>query len=471
MGRHTTASGAHAFTSGRNSEASGNYATAMGYGTIASGNNAHATGFNTTASGISTTAMGHNTTANDLYSTAMGRNALASGKTSIAMGEDPIASGDYALATGNNTWADGNSATAMGTETYAPGNNALAGGYQTTASGIGSVALGSNTVASEDFTFSMGVDAEASGPLSSSIGVSTIASGESSVAIGFHSTASGKGSYAMGSVVKAPSAYETAFGRYNTDYIPNSTTAWDNEDRLFSIGNGTGSTNKQDALVILKNGNMGIGVVNPANRLDVKGDSVRFDVKKIQGTDLRSIEFNFLSSEDAMVISSGLLSITIKSDEIYPSIYEEGYVGTFDRPFWKIYANGFYASSSNNYSTYSDKRIKQNIHPILSPLDKVLKLNGVTYDITKNHFYRGGNDNPRLKEQDRTNRIGFIAQDVEEVLPQLVTEDEDSGLMAVGYMGLIPVLVEAMKEQQEIIEGQQQKIDELEQRLIVLERK
>ena len=54
----------------------------------------------------------------------------------------------------------------------------------------------------------------------------------------------------------------------------------------------------------------------------------------------------------------------------------------------------------------------------------------------------------------RRNQLGFIAQDVEKVLPQIVSEDETSGLKTIGYMGVIPILVEAMKQQQQQIEEQ-----------------
>lgn len=57
------------------------------------------------------------------------------------------------------------------------------------------------------------------------------------------------------------------------------------------------------------------------------------------------------------------------------------------------------------------------------------------------------------EEYDRTHQIGFIAQDVDKILPQLVKTDEFSGLESVGYMAVIPILVEAIKEQQKQIDA------------------
>ena len=61
-------------------------------------------------------------------------------------------------------------------------------------------------------------------------------------------------------------------------------------------------------------------------------------------------------------------------------------------------------------------------------------------------------------ESKRLNHIGFIAQEVEEVFPELVNRNPENDLRSVDYISLIPVLVEAIKEQQ-------QQIDDLKQQL------
>jgi hypothetical protein len=90
------------------------------------------------------------------------------------------------------------------------------------------------------------------------------------------------------------------------------------------------------------------------------------------------------------------------------------------------------------YGSPSDITLKENIKPIENALDKVEKLQGVTFD---------------WKEQDITNLkedIGFIAQDVQKVLPELVREN-DNGKLSMRHQGVIPVLVEAIKELKEEI--------------------
>mgnify|MGYP003635185718 CR=1 FL=1 len=86
------------------------------------------------------------------------------------------------------------------------------------------------------------------------------------------------------------------------------------------------------------------------------------------------------------------------------------------------------------YGSPSDERYKENIKPIESALDKVTKLQGVTFDWKKS-------DNLLDIKED----IGFIAQDVQKVVPELVRENED-GKLSLRYQGITPILLEAIKE-------------------------
>ena len=97
------------------------------------------------------------------------------------------------------------------------------------------------------------------------------------------------------------------------------------------------------------------------------------------------------------------------------------------------------------YGSPSDKRLKENIKPIESALDKVVKLQGVTFDWKKSDSILD------IKED-----IGFIAQDVKEVIPELVRENED-GMLSMRHQGIAPILLEAIKElKQEIDELKKQ---------------
>ena len=94
--------------------------------------------------------------------------------------------------------------------------------------------------------------------------------------------------------------------------------------------------------------------------------------------------------------------------------------------------------------TPSDERFKKNIEPLKNNLQKLLMLNGVSYYWKQNEFSNRGFTNQQ--------QIGFIAQDVEKVFPQVVHTGND-GYKGLDYAKLIPVLAEAIKEQQKEIEA------------------
>lgn len=81
----------------------------------------------------------------------------------------------------------------------------------------------------------------------------------------------------------------------------------------------------------------------------------------------------------------------------------------------------------------SDQRLKKDIKPISGALKTIEQLNGF--------YYNWKEEAHRSKER----QIGFIAQEVEKVLPELVRED-DEGYKSLNYSGIVPVLVEAVKE-------------------------
>jgi hypothetical protein len=93
----------------------------------------------------------------------------------------------------------------------------------------------------------------------------------------------------------------------------------------------------------------------------------------------------------------------------------------------------------------SDSRLKDNITPISTPVEKIKALSGVEFD------WNSG-------EQVGTHDVGLIAQDVEAVLPEAVTTQED-GYKNLAYTKVIPLLVEAMKEQQTMIEALRAEIE------------
>ena len=105
----------------------------------------------------------------------------------------------------------------------------------------------------------------------------------------------------------------------------------------------------------------------------------------------------------------------------------------------------------------SDARFKKKIKSIKDALSKVKQIQGVSYEWNEyiNNIRPGYGLNTPV--------LGFVAQDIEKVLPEIVQKWKLSGdcqdARSVDYMRVVPVLVEAMKEQQQIIENQQSQIN------------
>ena len=102
--------------------------------------------------------------------------------------------------------------------------------------------------------------------------------------------------------------------------------------------------------------------------------------------------------------------------------------------------------STGNITAYSDRRVKENIIQIDSALDKVNKLEGVYYN--------------RIDDKTKTKEIGFIAQDVQEVVPELVTYAEDIDEYGVKYGNATALLVEAVKELTQKVKELEKKLEE-----------
>jgi hypothetical protein len=116
-----------------------------------------------------------------------------------------------------------------------------------------------------------------------------------------------------------------------------------------------------------------------------------------------------------------------------------------------IYCTGSYLPS--------DAKLKTNIQPMGNSLDKIMQLDVMTYNYKTSEF-------PELNLPFETQN-GFTAQNLESVFPELVKlnpskKEQPVEFKAVNYVGLIPVLTEAIQEQQALIEKMQKKIDELE---------
>ena len=102
-------------------------------------------------------------------------------------------------------------------------------------------------------------------------------------------------------------------------------------------------------------------------------------------------------------------------------------------------------TASGNLNSNSDIKLKTNIKTLTDSLDKVLSLRGVEYD--------------RIDLEGNPHQIGVIAQEVEEIVPELVSESD--GIKNVSYGNITALLIEAIKEQQEQINNLKQEIQNL----------
>lgn len=160
-------------------------------------------------------------------------------------------------------------------------------------------------------------------------------------------------------------------------------------------------------------------------------------------------------SSGQLVIGNGtspISSIPIYWDPVYPAlgINQPGPTHLIDL------AGGAYCDGTGDWISGSDRNYKKNIEPLTRyGLKEVLQLKPVTY----------------IHKSDAKNRIqiGFIAQEVKKVVPEVVEGEE--GKMGMSYDRLVPVLVNAIKDQDAIIRTQEQKIKSLEERLNALEMK
>ena len=153
------------------------------------------------------------------------------------------------------------------------------------------------------------------------------------------------------------------------------------------------------------------------------------------------------------------------SNGAYVSLYFQEYVGSYHQAILNVNGygqdNSFYFraggdfictrnGSFDNVEIRSDRRAKSDIKVIENALEKVEKLTGNTYEL---HNTSGGT----------TRSAGLIAQEVQEVLPEAVTQDieADGGLLRLNYNSVIALLVESVKELSAEVKNLKAEIEEL----------
>jgi Chaperone of endosialidase len=309
------------------------------------------------------------------------------------------------------------------------------------------------------YSMGMGYGTAAVGDFSTALGVFTVANNYA-FASGYSALAGGYFSTAMGFELFSRSAFETTIGSYNTDYSALTNTGWNPSDRLFTIGNGnalSGTVVRSNALTILKNGNTGIGNINPEYTLDVAN---RMRLRGIgNASSTAGIWFNNINNSSTM----GFMGVY---DDNNLGFYGNGGgwgfimntnsgnigIGT-TTPSQKLQVIGNICATGT-ITSCSDIRYKTSIVPVSNALDAVMAIHPFYYHWKKEFKDKGFSN---------TRQIGFSAQEVEKYFPEMVLTDKD-GYKSVDYSRMAPVLLEAIKEQQKMIATLQKQMAELQHR-------
>ena len=270
-----------------------------------------------------------------------------------------------------------------------------------------SSAIGYVTTATANGAFASGRDAEATGDYSQALGYKAKANGLASVALNNLSEATGQNSLATGFWSKAIGINSTAMGN-QTEAIGLNSTALG----FYTKAAGDYSTAMGNRLLANDYSSFVIGYNN------------------LSGSTVTGSATAANSANTLFVIGNGSQS-WIKSDA------------------FKVMANGDTTVSNDltvggDIVVSSDARLKANIVSLGATLAKLLLIDGKRYTMKK----------------DGKQKIGVLAQDIQKVFPELVTTD-DKDMLAVNYQGLVPVLINALKEQDDKISRLEKLVEKL----------
>jgi hypothetical protein len=219
-------------------------------------------------------------------------------------------------------------------------------------------------------------------------------------------------------------------------------------------------------------GNVGIGTTTPGAKLDVAGNqnisssgvltfstsgaynAINMNNNSIMNPNSITISdtgngegYMFPSGVGTSVYTTGqggYNAFVFDTATGYPFVFNGGNVGigTTSPGSYKLYINGSGYLNAAAWVYSSDRRLKENISYIQSGLPVIEQLKPVKFDYIKGD-----------KKQ-----VGFIAQEVEEVLPDIITKGED-GMLGMKTESIIPYLVKAVQEQQAEIEALKVRLD------------
>jgi endosialidase-like protein/trimeric autotransporter adhesin len=374
------------------------------------------------------------------------------------------------FASGTSFWNDdsiGDQSTAFGFNTRARGNN--------------STAFGSNTRANGHYSTAMGNSTTASGSNSTALGLLTTASGDNSTALGLLTTASGANSTALGRGIEASGDNTVAIALSNQSVI---NVSQDNTLAIMGGNVGIGTAAPDYPLTIVPGNALGglhIDQIKTTDEPITYGINVRLEDNytgdsHVVGVQSLAIEnggsFNAtglfgIANGNTNGRAYGVRGSAGSTGVVNYGVY--GYAGSTGGTLYAVYADGDIAYTGSLINA-SDKKLKKNEQNLSGILPKLMRLQSKSFYF-KTDEYKYVNFSEGL-------HFGLIAQELEKEFPELVVDavhpgkqDEEGNHVddVLRYKGiksieLIPLLLQGMKEQQEIIENLQKRIEKLERR-------
>jgi len=424
--------------------------------------------------------------------------------STIAGGEENEVNGTFHATIGGGYWnrAEGDESTVGGGNLNSASGRAatIAGGGHNTVMGYSGTVGGGreNTAGAESATVSGGNDNTAGGLFSTVAGGrdntagannATVSGGVVNEAGGVHATVSGgatntaqgaAGTVGGGQNNHAGGAHSTVPGGNNNSAggLASFAAGADADaahDRTFVWSNGQGvfSSTGPNQFLVSASGGIGLNTNEPLASAHVQGTDIGASIVQAAAATGLFVEDTdavlTLASEEQGVVGSVLsmphfasgayqdqwaiyrgtalagnnLRISFgpsgnwASNPAFLNLAPDGNLGVgINTPSQRLHVNG--AVLADNYFLTSDARLKDDVRTLDGSLEKLRALRGVSFVWNRE----------RMPEAEEERQLGFLAQEVREILPELVREDE-SGRLSVGYAQVVPLLVEAIREQGE----------------------
>lgn len=439
------------------------------------------------------------------YSFAGGQNARAKGFGAFAWGSFGWADGSgsvafFGNARGNNSFTFGGSSKGRGSITFegtAEEEGGIAmygytGGRYGVSIGGGTTGLGASS-SREDYAIAIGWNSDARGQASIALGPSD-AYGYNSFSTGWVTEARGNYSSTFGYRTNSYPYASMALGRYNV--ITGDSAVWVANDPVFIIGDGSSNSNRSNSFMIQKNGKTAIGYNAPTGMLNVSSalgslnvsgtltpdraailigtttNGMAFDANQIEGVG-NDIYINYNSPGKVRMAEGGgnvgigkdpLACFEVKQNSNAAAGGLRLTASNTNANFWDIFydtagrlqfayrgvARATIDDATGAYTQVSDRRLKKDIAQMEMVLDKVLKLTPSSY-----HYVDQPSTDPKT--------IGFIAQEVEQLFPELVRQN--GAYKSISYDDFAVLAIKAIQEQAEVISKQEALMETMKQQL------